>query len=137
VEGEVLAGHLCDWENVYQGNGFHSTWLSSGVDPTAYASPPRVRIPVYVDSAPMGGPQAWVQLNGSCSFEPAAGGKIPSSATVLLPELVGYALVGLGVAALASPPQQQLQQADLPSAGPQLSDRPVQVERAATQRGRA
>jgi hypothetical protein len=110
-EGEgMLAGFLVDWESVLQGSGFHPTWLSSGVDPTAYASPPRVRIPVYVDSAPMGGPQVWVQLNGSCSFEPAAGGKIPSSATVLLPELVGYALVGLNVAQLANPPQQERQQ---------------------------
>jgi hypothetical protein len=124
VGAEVLAGHLVEWENVFQGSGFHPTWLSGGVDPTAYASPPRVRIPVYVDSAPMGGPQVWVQLNGSCSFEPAAGGKIPSSATVLLPELVGYALVGLGVATLASPPQQELQH------GPQPGDRQ------ATQRGR-
>jgi hypothetical protein len=112
----VLAGFLVDWENILQGSGFHPTWLSSGVDPTAYASPPRVRIPVYVDSAPMGGPQVWVQLNGSCSFEPAAGGKIPSSATVLLPELVGCALVGLGVAVLASPPLAQQEQQELPSA---------------------
>jgi hypothetical protein len=127
----VLAGYLASWENVFLNGVFHPTWLSSGVDPTAYASPPRVRVPVYVDAAPMGGPQVWIAMNGSCSFEPAAGGKIPSSATVLLPELVGYALVGLGVAVLAGPPQQQQQQqAGLPSVGPQPSDRQ------ATQRGR-
>jgi hypothetical protein len=112
----VLAGYLVDWENVYLNGVFHPTWLSSGVDPTAYASPPRVRIPVYVESAPIGGPQVWVQLNGSCSFEPAAGGKIPSSATVLLPELVGNALVGLGVATLASPPLAQQASAEVPAA---------------------
>jgi hypothetical protein len=120
VGAEVLAGYLVDWGNVCLNGVFHPTWLSSGVDPTAYASPPRVRVPVFVDAAPMGSPQVWIQLNGSCSFEPAAGGKIPSSATVLLPELVGYALVGLGVATLASPPllaqQEQQEQQELPSA---------------------
>jgi hypothetical protein len=105
----VLAGYLVDWGNVYLNGVFHPTWLSSGVDPTAYAVPPPVRVPVHVDAAPMGGPQVWIAMNGNCAFEPAAGGKIPSSATVLLPELVGNALVGLGVAQLASPPQQQLQ----------------------------
>jgi hypothetical protein len=112
----MLAGYLVEWENVYSGNGFHPTWLSSGVDPTAYASPPRVRVPIYVDAAPMGCPQVWVQLNGSCSFEPAAGGKIPSSATVLLAASVSYALVGLGVATLANPPLAQQEQQELPSA---------------------
>jgi hypothetical protein len=121
----MLAGYLVDWENVFLNGVFHPAWLSAGVDPTSYAVPPRVRVPVHVDAAPLGGPQLWVQLNGCCSFEPAAGGKIPSSATVLLPELVGYALVGLNVATLANPPQQQQQQAGLPSAGPQPSDRQV------------
>jgi hypothetical protein len=142
------SGYLVDWIVVQGTAGFNPVWLSTGINPPVYDRPPAARVPVFTGPTPIGCVAQWITMAGVCAFEFAAGGRLSPSATAYLPVPLASALVGLGVASIASPPFTQraprwpgdtwgpvpsiaeLQQAALPSAGPQPSDRP------ATQRGR-
>jgi hypothetical protein len=97
-------GFLVDWIQVQGKTGFNPVWLSSGVRPAVYDTPPDVRVAVFAGPTPVGGPAQWIQMNGVCSFEFAAGGRLFPSATAYLPVPLASALVGLGVAIFASPP---------------------------------
>jgi hypothetical protein len=97
-------GYLVDWIVVQGTAGFNPVWLSTGINPSLYDVPPNARIPVLAGPTPVGGPLQWIVMNGTCAFEFAAGGRLSPSATAYLPVPLASALVGLGVASIASPP---------------------------------
>ena len=136
-------GFLVDWIVVQGTAGFNPVWLSTGINPTTYDRPPAARVPVFTGPAPVGCAAQWITMAGVCAFEFAAGGQLSPSATAYLPLPLASALIGLGAATAASgafvqraprwqgdewgpvPSIAELQQAALPSAGPQPSDRQV------------
>jgi hypothetical protein len=97
-------GYLVNWIVVQGTAGFNPVWLSSGVRPAVYDTPPDVRVPVFAGPTPVGGAAQWITMSGICSFEFAAGGRLSPSATAYLPVPLASALAGLGVASIASPP---------------------------------